>query len=104
MAKTEQEIRNIHTNKRAIYNKIYIGPNNVMYVGLRSGALQQGSDMKGEVIGNTLRSIINNIGSYTRDELITILGEVANKVDTVDFEEYKKEAKCFTIATAIALG
>ena len=104
MARTQVQINRIHADKSARPGKVYVGPSNVFYVGSKLGHLIQESTLLGEVGGTTLRSVINSIGDYSREELIEILISVADKVDQIEFEDYKKEAKCFTIAMATALG
>ena len=103
MAKTQDEIDRIHADRTAITGKIYIGPNNVYYSGSRIGHLIQESTLAGNITGTTLRSVVSNIGDYTTEEVVTILALVADKLDTSTFDLYVAEAKCFTVAMAVAL-
>ena len=105
MARSQAQIDRIHADKSASSGKIYIGPMNVFYVGSKLGHLIQESTVLGEVGGTTLRTVLNSIGYYSREEVIEILTAVADKLDNSEFEEYKKTAatKCFTIAMSITL-
>lgn len=103
MAYTQQQIDRIHADKSAKAGFIYAGPNKTLYVGSQLGHLIQESYVNGEASGTTLRLLINNIGQYSREEIVEILTSVSEKLDKTEFEDYKKEAKCFTIAMSIAL-
>lgn len=99
----QKQIDQIHLNKRAVEGKIYTGPKNILYYGHPNGHLVQQDLMSGDIIGTTLRSVVARIGDYTVEELTEILESIADMVTREEFEEYKKEAKCFTMAMSIAL-
>ena len=103
MAYTQDQIDRIHQRRIAKYGKIYKAQDGVLYTGSKKGHLIQESPVSGDASGTTLRLLIENIGSYTTIEVIEILESVADKLDKDEFEEYKKEAKCFTIAMSVAL-
>lgn len=99
----QKEIDRIHLNKAAKSGKIYTGPKNILYYGHPNGHLVQQDQMSGDVIGTTLRSVVAKIGDYSVEELTEILESIADMISREEFEEYKQEAKCFTITMATAL-
>lgn len=103
MAYTQQQIDRLHADQAARPGFIYTGPKNVLYVGSKLGHLIQESPVSGEVTGTTLKLLISKIGDYSREEIIEILGSIADKLDKSEFEDYKTEAKCFTIAMSTVL-
>ena len=103
MALTKADIDRLHRNRQATPGKIYKDTLGNLYSGTKDKGLHRESILSGELVGTTLSSIINNIGEYSREEIIELLSLIRDKVDQTEFDEFKKEAKCFSVAMGIAL-
>lgn len=103
MALTKADIDKLHRNKQATPGKIYKDTLGNLYSGTKDKGLHRESILSGELVGTTLSSIINGIGDYSREEIIELLSLINDKLDKSEFEEYKKEAKCFSVAMGIVL-
>jgi hypothetical protein len=100
---TKSQIRRIHSLRQAVKDQLYQQDSGELFVGTAEGYLKREIRVIGDVAGTSLQSSVERIGDYTTSEAVAILEDVANKLDKEEFEEYKKEAKCFTIAMAVAL-
>jgi hypothetical protein len=101
------ELERLHRTRRAVNGRVYEDINRVKYTGTPEGFIERQVNVAGDVEGNTLGSSVNTVGGVSSTELISRLEKVENtlpeKVDETDFEKYKQEAKCFSIAMAVAL-
>jgi len=101
------EIERIHNTRIAVPGRIYEDVNRVKYVGTKNKRLDIQKALSGDATGTTLGSSVDFIAGVSSTELIKrieIIEEtLPEKVDETEFEEYKKQAKCFAVAMSIAL-
>ena len=71
-----------------------------MYSGSKEGILQKEILVRGKIAGTSLKTAIAHLGYYIRKELLTLLGYIENMITREEFEKYKDDNKCFTIAGA----
>lgn len=97
------ELERLHRTRTAVNGKVYEDVNRVKYIGNPQGFLERQKDLKGDVTNNTLGSSVEQVGDYSTEGLMNKLDEIDTKVEQEEFEEYKKQAKCFAIAMSITL-
>ena len=104
---TERQLKRIHSLRQAKRGVFYKGQDGTLYIGTKEGALKREIALSGDTEGTSLNSSVEMVGGVSSSELIERLEKVEEtlpeKVDDEDFESYKKENKCFTIAMAVAL-
>jgi uncharacterized protein Smg (DUF494 family) len=100
---TQEEIDKIHSKKQAVHNQLYGGPGDTVYIGRLDGYLEKAIDLQGEVGGSTLATLVNSIGNFSREEIVTLLGSIENLATKEELASEVKKLKCFNLAMSVAL-
>jgi len=111
MATTRKEILKLHFNSQAISGIVYTDEDDAKYVGLSDGSILHVPNLDGEIDGDGKNTLVNNIGTYSHDLIISTLDLVETKANSSDvashisiFNQHVIDADCKAITYAIVFG
>ena len=96
-------IEKLHSEGKAIKDKIYIDEDSIRYVGLKNGRVKKLDPVTGEITGDIKSSEVDKIGIHIRKNIITDLTQVTTNKNNISGLESRKANKGYAIAMSIIL-
>ena len=98
-----EEISKIHASKKAVFGQFYEDADGNLYIGRADGYLKKEIATRGEVAGTSLQTVIENMGDYSREQILALLASIENLATKEELADAVTEAKCFSVAMSLAL-